>query len=92
MKYLTYLFVLISFFLLIYINKDQQTIIKNQETILSELKDCKEADSIIINHHLRNDSIYHVHLSQCSFISRKDVKIDKRGYAYVANRNPWDIN
>jgi len=92
MKYFTYLIVVISFFLLIFINRDNQTIIKNQTIIMSELTELQTSDSLIINHFISNDTLYWNHLTQCSFISNKQVKIDKRGYTYVTNRKAWNIN
>jgi len=47
---------------------NQLTIIKNQEQLLKN-------DSIIINHYLHQDSLYREHLSECAFISTKQIKI-----------------
>ena len=33
------------------------------------------------------DSLYREHLEQCSFISKKEVAIDSRGYFYSTYRN-----
>lgn len=50
---------------------------KQTQTILLEV--------IAERNHL--DSLYHDHLSECSFISKKEVAVDSRGYFYSTYTN-----
>jgi len=75
------------------IERNQNVIITNQNTIITELTELQTADSLIINHFMSNDTLYWNHLSQCSFISRDQLKFDKNGYAQLRNKfDFWEYN
>jgi len=91
MKTLVTIFIAFAFCYMIFDMFKQDKIIDNQETIITKIDSLNIKIDYINNHHLRNDSLYHAHLSECSFISHRQVKVDKNGYPYLANLKAWDI-
>jgi len=62
---------------------EQETIIKQNKSIIEKL-----------DARTRLDSIYAEHIGTCSFVSREDLAFDKRGYVYDVRKtaNGWLVD
>jgi len=58
-----------------------------------QLNETTDSLTQVLSERNQLDSLYREHLSECSFISKKEVAVDSRGYFYSTYKNnPIKIN